>query len=496
LFLRKLRKLSHRVHLSAELMHVVDIMSPFFRPATESSQPTPSATDSILSNLWMGISRLKHMDPLLLTRLPITRKALIAGGGIAGLYAALSIADHGYPVDLVEQAGQLGGNLRWLDQTIESFAVTPYFEDMLKRVESHHLIDLHLRSRITASFGEVGDFYTTIENADGDAQTIQHGVTIVATGGDEAPAQGYGHGDHPAVVTQKELEIRLKQEDFDVDVLNTVVMIQCVGSRQEPRNYCSRVCCPTSLKQALRLKKANSNLAIYIFYRDMMTIGFTEQYFTAARKCGVIFIQYDRDNPPRVNAALENGSRLLVSAPDPILSRPLEIEADLLVLATGILPQLPKPLAQAFGATIDQDGFFQEAESKWRPVDALKEGVFGCGIVLSPRSIQESLASSGAAAQRALRILAHDKLAAGKIVSSVRHSLCSLCERCVDSCPYQARTLDPDNQKIVVNAAICQGCGDCATACPNSAAVLQGFTDSQMLGMIDSAIEAAGSSFR
>jgi heterodisulfide reductase subunit A len=417
------------------------------------------------------------------------------GGGIAGMHAALSIAEHGYPVDLVEQTDQLGGNLRWLDQTIEAFAVTPFLEDTLQKVENHRLIDRHLQSRVTASFGEVGDFYTTIENADGDAQTIQHGVTILATGGGEAPADGYGHGDHAAVLTQRELEIRLKQEDLDANSLNTVVMIQCVGSRQEPRNYCSRVCCPTSLKQALRLKQANPNLAIYILYRDMMTIGFAEQYFTAARKAGVIFIQYDRDNPPSVNTAPNNQSDLLVTALDPILSRPLEIEADLLVLATGIVPRLPKPLAQAFGASIDPDGFFQEAESKWRPVDALKEGVFGCGIVLSPRSIQDSTASAGAAAQRALRILSHEKLTAGKIVSSVRHSLCSLCERCVESCPYDARTLDTDNQKILVNAAMCQGCGDCATACPNSAAFLQGFTDSQMLGMIDSALEAARNSF-
>jgi heterodisulfide reductase subunit A len=421
---------------------------------------------------------------------------LIVGGGIAGMHAALSIADHGYPVELVDQSDQLGGNLRWLDQTIESFPVAPLLDDMLQKVENHRLIDCHLQSRITASFGEVGDFYTTIENAEGEAHTIQHGVTILATGGDEARVDGYGHGDHSAVLTQKELEIRLEKKDLDVGALNSVVMIQCVGSRQEPRNYCSRVCCPTSLKQSLRLKKANPDLAIYILYRDMMTTGFTEQYFTAARKAGVIFIQYDLTNTPQIEFASEKDSGLSVMALDPILSRPLKIEADLLVLATGIVPQLPKPLANVFGVTLDPDGFFQEAESKWRPVDALKEGIFGCGIMLSPRSIQDSLASAGAAAQRALRILAHDKLAAGKIVSSVRHSLCSLCERCVDSCPYQARHLDPDNQKIVVNAAMCQGCGVCSTTCPNSAAILHGFSDAKILDMIDSAIAAAGSSYR
>ncbi|HHE74316.1 MAG TPA: 4Fe-4S dicluster domain-containing protein, partial [Desulfobacteraceae bacterium] len=150
----------------------------------------------------------------------------------------------------------------------------------------------------------------------------------------------------------------------------------------------------------------------------------------------------------------------------------------------------PTTLANAFAAETDQDGFFLEAESKWRPVDALKEGVFGCGIALSPRSVPDTIATAGAAAQRALRILAHEKLSAGKIVSSVRHSLCSLCERCIDTCPYNARYLDPDRRKIVVNPAMCQGCGDCATTCPNSASVLQGFTDVQVLDMIDAAIES------
>jgi len=489
-FIHKLRELSHQIRLAPELMHVVDIMAPFFRTLPEDSGSDRRGVDSVLSNLQMGIARLKHMDPLPLTRLPVARQALVVGGGIAGMHAALSIADHGYPVNLVEQSDQLGGNLLWLDQTIEGISVKPYLVEMIQAVDKHRLIDVHLQSSVTTAFGEVGDFYTTIENVEGDAQTIQHGVAILATGGGEAPAQDYGYGEHGAVITQKELEIRLKQDDFDAGSLHSVVMIQCVGSRQEPRNYCSRVCCPTSLKHALRLKKANPDLAVYILYRDMMTIGFAEQYFTAARKAGVIFIQYDPENPPQANLPSASDSGLSVVAMDPILSRPVHIETDLLVLATGIVPRLPQALADAFGAGTDQDGFFREAESKWRPVDALKEGVFGCGIALSPRSVQDSVATAGAAAQRALRLLANDKLAAGKIVSTVRHSLCSLCERCVDACPYQARHLDVGNQKIVVNAAMCQGCGTCAATCPNSAAILQGFSDSQMLGLIDSAMDA------
>lgn len=230
-------------------------------------------------------------------------------------------------------------------------------------------------------------------------------------------------------------------------------------------------------------------MAVYILYRDMMTIGFTESYFTAARKAGVIFIQYKPDNKPRVAVPTEANTPLFITVTDPILNRPLEIEADLLALATGIVPQLPATLANAFAVQADQDGFFLEAESKWRPVDAIKEGVFSCGIVLSPRSIPDTIATAGAAAQRALRILAHETLSAGKIVASVRHSLCSLCEKCIDTCPYHARYLDADQGKIVVNPAMCQGCGNCATACPNSASVIQGLADHQVLDMIDTAME-------
>ncbi len=336
----------------------------------------------------------------------------------------------------------------------------------------------------------MGDFFTSLETSDGTIQTIQHATTILATGGNEATTSAHGYGTSQAVMTQKELELGLAQGDVEPDKLHSVVMIQCVDSRQEPRNYCSRVCCPTSLKHALKLKKANPQVAVYILYRDMMTTGFNESYYTAARKSGVIFIQYDVDGKPQVTIPPESNPPLFVTVKDPVIDRPLEIETDLLVLATGISPQLPTALAGAFAAETDQDGFFREAESKWRPVDALKEGVFGCGIALSPRSIPDTIVTAAAAAQRSLRILAHETLATGKIVATVRHSLCSLCERCIDTCPYNARHLDENTQKIVVNPAMCQGCGSCATTCPNSASLVRGFADHQILNMIDAAIES------
>jgi heterodisulfide reductase subunit A len=314
---------------------------------------------------------------------------------------------------------------------------------------------------------------------------VKHGVVILATGGTEAPAQEYAWGASPAVMTQSELERKLADGRLDAKGLDAVVMIQCVGSRQEPRNYCSRVCCAAALRQAFALRESNPQVSVYVLYRDMMATGFSEAAFTRARQAGMVFIPYRLDRPPLVQPA-EGG--VTVTVEEPILQRMLQIEAQLVVLATGIVPALPRELAEAYGAHLDPDGFFQEAESKWRPVDSLKDGVFACGLALSPRSIPESIATAEAAAQRALRILGREWLATGKVVAGVRHSLCSLCEQCINACPYGARTLDADLEQVRVNPAMCQGCGACAAVCPNDASFLEGYPAQQMLAMIDAAV--------
>jgi heterodisulfide reductase subunit A2 len=485
-YARQLKTLGARIALDPLLMNVVDIRTHAFTAVDLGPEKIGRLMES---DLQMAAARLKRTAPLPAPTQPVTPSALVVGGGVAGMTAALAIAEHGYKVVLIERDKQLGGNLRWLQKTIEGFDISALRESLCQRIEKQPLIDTRLQTQVVSAFGQAGTFFTTLESEGGAPDTIEHGVTLLATGGHEAAAAAYGYGDSPAIVTQKELEEKLAQHAIDPGALRSVVMIQCVGSRQEPRNYCSRVCCGATLKQILALKKANPDLPVYVFYRDMMSYGFSESYFTEARKAGAIFIAYDPNSPPDVLIPEADHTVVRISGHDPILDRRIEIEADLLVLATGIVPALPQPLVEAFGATLDPDGFFQEAESKWRPVDALKEGVFACGIALGPRSVTESIATAEAAAQRSLRILAQPVMTAGTVTAAVRDALCARCERCIAACPYGARWVDPEVGKIRVNPVMCQGCGTCAATCPNSAAVLEGFTDSRMLDTIDAALE-------
>jgi len=384
---RKLQELGRQVGIDPALMEVVDVNA-------QSGMGNRELKDkqllirNVLSALETGIAKLKWVEPEPVHAIPIIQKTLVIGGGIAGMTAALAIADHGFQVDLVDQAEQLGGNLNWLQRTLEGHSIKALLEDTCLSVERHPKIDVHIQSQVISSVGQVGRFLTTLEDPQHSIQTLEHGVAILATGGTEAVTTAYGYGTNPSIITQKELEQKLTDDKIDPAALSSVVMIQCVDSREEPRNYCSRVCCANSLKQALDLKEKNPELAVYILYRDMMAYGFTEAYYTRARKAGVIFIQYQVDAKPRIQSDPES---LSVTVWEPIIGQQVQIKADLVVLATGVVPILPQNLAQAFGAAVDQDGFFQEAESKWRPVDALKEGILHVAWPIRPATYPKRL---------------------------------------------------------------------------------------------------------
>jgi heterodisulfide reductase subunit A len=240
----------------------------------------------------------------------------------------------------------------------------------------------------------------------------------------------------------------------------------------------------------LHLKEKNPDLAIYVLYRDMMTCGFEETYFTGARKAGILFIRYTPDEKPEILSDVDENGLLQVRAVEPIINREIVIAADLVVLATGMAPNPLMDLAGIFGFETDGDGFFREADHKWRPVDALKDGVYACGMALSPRNIMESIATAQAAAQRSLRVLVSKELTAGRAIAFVRHSLCIVCGRCIDACPYGARSIDIEENQVMVNPVMCQGCGACAAACPNFATELSGYASRQMFDIIDAAIQS------
>ncbi|MBG0775701.1 MAG: FAD-dependent oxidoreductase [Desulfovibrionaceae bacterium] len=488
-YVPRLRELGAAIGLNPALMDVVDVHS-LVMGAMSTKHPTDAAVreraeEDVFTRVHMSLMRLMGADP---SPLPepqeVTRAALVVGGGLAGMTAAMAIADHGYPVTLVEEAEHLGGTAMKLRRTLSGQDPVRFMEDLVGQVTRHPNITVHTDARVALSMGRAGRFFSVVSLDEGSAP-VEHGVTVLATGGHESRIYDYGFRVHKSVLTQLELEQRLASGEIDASALSGVAMMQCWRSRDEHRNYCSRVCCAGMLKNLLLLKERAPDLPVYVFYRDIMSYGFSEQYYTKAREAGAIFVRYSPENRPQVE--FEDG-RPVITAYDPVLAAPIRVHADLLALSTGIEPNENWELAEIFGVHLDANGFFQEADYKWRPVDFLKQGVFVCGLARAPGSMGETVASAKAAAQRAVRVLSEKRLVCGSVVAEVRDSLCSRCGRCIDVCPYGARSLDLDRDRIVVDELLCQGCGSCAAACPNGASVLRGFTDVQVMSVIDAAL--------
>ncbi len=475
--------LGKEIGLSPGVIDVVDIHTPMFALMQAEVE---QRMREVVVRLRMSLASMRETVPKIPSRRRMIPRALVVGGGVAGMTAALAIADHGFEVDLVEKSGALGGLALRIHKTIDGASLGELLRDMTARVESHDKITVHTNAGVIQSQGRAGEFFTTIEEADRGASTLEHGIAILATGGREASSQEYCYGRSDSVLTQLELEEQIRSGKLDPSSLQSVAMIQCVGSRVEGRNYCSRICCTSALKNALDLKEKNPEINVYVLYRDMMTYGFLETYYTRARKAGVLFVQYTPERKPQVS--LVEG-RVRLEAYDPILGGNIMLQPDRLVLSTGMIPNDQRALADVFGLELNEDGFLKEAEYKWLPVNSPRQGVFLCGTAHSPRSIPESIAMAQAAAQRALGFLGRGEVQAGTIVAEVRHSLCSLCERCVSACPHNARMRNDEEEKIEVDELACQGCGACAAICPNGAAVVRGFGDRQVMAMLDAALE-------
>ncbi len=433
----------------------------------------------------IALERVRTQEPLHLVSQNVEHQALVIGGGLAGLTAALSLAEQGFEVQLAERTAELGGNLRHIFSILEGGDPQALRQNLIKRVEENPLIRLHTETEVIEVSGYAGNFEAVLKDTDSTHEPIKVGAIIIATGGEAYEPNEYCYDQSESVMTQAELEQQLASGKLDVTELGSVVMIQCVGSRDKERPYCSRVCCSQAIKNSLSLKERNPEIDIFVLHRDVMSYGFKEEYYSQAREKGVLFVNYDLDRKPEVTI---EGERLIVQTIEPTTGGVLKIEPDLLILSTGIVPNDNNILAQMLNLELTEDGFFKEAEVKFRPVDFVINGIFLCGLAHSPRGITETIAQAQAAAQRAASILSRERLESGRVGSEVNERRCSGCELCVSACPYNARFKDTDKGVVVVIEALCQGCGACVAICPSGAAKLRGFTDKQVFSVMDAVI--------
>jgi len=414
---------------------------------------------------------------------------LVIGGGVAGMTAALSVAQQGFEVHLVEKSDELGGNLKHLYATLEGGQPQALLEKITNQIKENRLIHLHLETEVVQHQGYAGKFGVSLKEKNSVLSPLEVGAIIVATGGEEYRPKEYLYGQDQRVITQRELEKKLSLNKPDLLDLKSVVMIQCVGSRQTERPYCSRVCCSQALKNTLKLKAINPGIEVFILYRDMMSYGLKEEYYTEAREKGVLFFHYELDSKPEVRRE-QNG--LVVEVTESVLGGRLRLEPDLVILSPAIIPTAQTALAPILGVDWNEDGFYQEAEAKFRPVDFLTPGIFVCGLAHSPRGVDESITQAQAAAQRAVSLLVRGQLESGKLISETIQRWCRKCELCVSACPYGVRMKNTESDEIIVKEALCQGCGACVVACPSGAARLRGFWDKQALAVVDAALLPRG----
>ncbi|MEW6754075.1 MAG: 2Fe-2S iron-sulfur cluster-binding protein [Candidatus Latescibacterota bacterium] len=429
----------------------------------------------------MAAARAARLAPLTEGTVPVERAALVVGGGIAGMTAALALADQGFPVHLVEKGAELGGTIRRIHRTLDGGDVQAFLQQTVERVGGHPRITVHLGARVTRVEGHVGSFTAQIAGP-GESHCVRHGVVVVATGATELRPSSFGYGTSPQVLTQLELSDRLGRGELALGERATVTMVQCVEQRTAERPYCSRVCCTTAVKNALLLKDRYPQARILVLYRDMRTYGFREAAYTRAREQGILFVRYEPEQPPK----LETDGRLRLRVPEPSLGRELTVEPDLLVLAAPLVPGADRQeLSELLRVPLNADGFFLEAHVKLRPVDFASEGLFLCGTAHAPKFIGEAVAQSHAVAGRAAAILARERLPVGGQIAWVDPDKCISCMTCVHVCPYLAPQPNEAN-KAQVQQAVCMGCGSCAAECPAKAIALRHFVDAQILAAVNS----------
>ncbi len=429
----------------------------------------------------MAVARAVNLTPLTDIELPVTQTALVVGGGAAGMTAALGLADQGFETYLVEKENELGGHLHHIKYLPGGAVVGPFLDEFVAKVKGHDKIKLFAGAKLKSVSGFVGNYVSVVEDKNGEHE-LEHGVVVVATGARMAEHDEFGYGSSDRVVSQRELEEALAAGKVPHDAAS-VVMIQCVGSRDDEHPYCSRVCCTEAVKNALKLKELEAEADVYVLYRDLRTYGEAEDLYREAREKGVFFARFDPENKPTV---APQGDKVKVKWYDIILGEDVEIEVGLVALAQGTWPdaQANKELAEMLKVPLTADGFFLEAHMKLRPVDFATEGVFVCGLAHNPKTIEESIAQAQAAAARAATILAKPTIKAEGRVAVVNERRCIACGTCERVCPYGAIEVNKEKMLAEVNAGLCKGCGSCAAACWSAAVDIAGITDEQLLDAI------------
>jgi heterodisulfide reductase subunit A len=437
------------------------------------------ATDKAIDLVRMAAARAARLVPLYEQQAPVASAALVVGGGVAGMTAALALAEQGFPVHLVEQSGELGGTARQVHSTLDGQDVQAFVAQLVERVGGHDRITVYRRATAAKVEGHVGHFTSSLATENGPV-SVEHGVVVVATGATEHKPQSYGYQQSDKVLTQLDLAERLARGDLALPERPTVVMIQCVEQRSDERPYCSRVCCTAAVKNALALRKQFPQARIMVLYRDMRTYGFREAAYRQAREQGVLFVRYEPEKPPRV----ELDGALRVRVEEPTLGRELAVEADLLVLAAPMVPRADRgTLSELLRVPLNADGFFLEAHMKLRPVDFASEGLFLCGTAHAPKFLSESIAQAHAVAGRAASILGRRSMSVGAQTAWVDPDKCISCMTCVHVCPYLAPRISEFN-KAEVQGAVCMGCGSCSAECPAKAITLRHYVDSQVFSAI------------
>ncbi len=452
------------------------------------SKEKEAATEKAKDLIRMSVARVHHLEALQEFDLPVDKRALVVGGGIAGMISALSIARQKHEVYLVEKETELGGMARRLYYTLDGQVdVQAYLHDLIRKVCQHPLIHVYMGATILDADGYVGNFITQVQSERGLTE-IRHGAAVIAIGADEYKPAEYLYGEDDRVMTHLELEEQIAKREEKVIHAEALVMIQCVGCRNEGRNYCSRICCSHAIKNALKLKEINPEMDVYILYRDMRTYGFMEDYYREASHKDVKFIRYEPNDRPRVEAVEEGGRRFLrVTATDPILAQKLVIDADVLSLAAAVIPSAEsEKISKKFKVALGPDGFCQEAHVKLRPVDFVAEGVYLGGTAHYPKHISETVNQAYGAAGRALTLLSNDTVVASGSVCQVVERECMGCGACASACTYGAIEVRDTKQgkKATVVPVLCDGCGLCTSKCPTGAIQLKHYTDEELCSQI------------